>query len=76
MQASTPGSIPSKIGGASQPSAPGAIALRARQKQPLHVITKGPGAQGQSGVIETPKRFFTVKAHNKGGSRAKIGAFE
>lgn len=62
--------------GVTQPSGSGAVALRARQKQPLHVITKGHGALGQSGVVETPKRFFNVKAHNRGGSRARMGAFE
>jgi len=75
-QAATPAAIPGKLGVVTQTSGPGAIALRARQKQPLHVITKAPGTHGQSGVIETPKRFFNVKAHNRGGSRARMGAFE
>lgn len=74
-QAATPAAIPGKPGG-TQSSGQGAAALRARQKQPLHVITKGPGTHGQSGLIETPKRFFNVKAHNRGGSRARMGAFE
>ena len=75
-QAATPSVITGKLAGTAQSSGPGAIALRARQKHPLHVITKGQGIHGQSGVIETPKRFFNVKAHNRGSSRARMGAFE
>ena len=45
-QATTPAAIPGKLGAVTQTSGPGAIALRARQKQPLHVITKAPGTHG------------------------------